>query len=208
MSPESDKLQEGSGPLTDDEMRKAIDKRFNEVAATAILFASVVLIVSSVGCYLRCCCRYHTCRTWSLYLVSSLSLPRKRYKIRGSQKDFLGYSRAAWHCARITKQSGLGYRLEVGLRERFEQRATLIVDNLDLPTSKDEVLDAAKEILKLDDPYVQWPEVPGLSHTIPSLQQMAEVEALRGLQKGLADEKLFFTLLLQRRDFNLRGSVD
>ena len=77
-----------------------------------------------------------------------------------------------------------------GLRDRFEDRANLAVRIPNVPTYKDEVLDAAKEILKIPvDPYVQWPEAPALSHNIPSLHQMAEVEALRGLQQCLADEK-------------------
>ena len=38
MYPESDEAPRGPEPLTDDEMRKAIDKRFNEVPASALLF--------------------------------------------------------------------------------------------------------------------------------------------------------------------------
>ena len=39
MEPESDEIQERSKPLSDYEMRRAIDKRFNEVAIPALLYA-------------------------------------------------------------------------------------------------------------------------------------------------------------------------
>ena len=84
----------------------------------------------------------------------------------------------------------LGYQ-NGELTHRFENRASLVVENPSVLTYKDEILDAAKEVLKLpDNPYVQWPEAPAISPSIPSLHQMAEVEALRRLQQGLADEKL------------------
>ena len=47
MYPDSDEAPRDSKPLTDDEMRKAIDKRFNQVPAYALLF------VYRIDCVIR-----------------------------------------------------------------------------------------------------------------------------------------------------------
>lgn len=74
------------------------------------------------------------------------------------------------------------------LGTRFSQRVDLLRKDPDMPVYRDEVLDVAKEVLKLPNrPYVQWPEALTIAHKPPSLHRIAEVEALKGLQNALVD---------------------